>query len=103
MPSADEVAERWHPQALGCRTLRGVNRRVLAVLLAVASIGLIWLGTQIVDQSHGADPSGKLFIASWLESELWVNPWLIGMGLVGLLASILLLVFRRRRVSSQAT
>ena len=79
-----------------------VNRRVLAVLVAVAGIGLIWLGTQIVDQSHGADPSGKLFVASWLESELWVNPWMIGTGLVGLLAAILLLVFGRR-TSSQAT
>jgi len=43
---------------------------------------------QIVDQSHGADPSGKLFLASWLESELWVDPWMIGIGLVGLLAAI---------------
>jgi hypothetical protein len=76
---------------------------VFAVLLAVASIGLIWLGTQIVDQSHGADPGGKVFIASWLESQLWVNPWLIGIGLVGLVASIPLLVVRRRRVSSRAT
>ncbi len=73
------------------------------MLLAVGSIGLIWLGTQIVDQSHGADPSGKVFIASWLESQLWVNPWLIGIGLVGLVAAIPLLVVRRRRVSSHAT
>ena len=79
-----------------------MNRLVLASLVAVASVGLIWLGTQIVDQSHGPDPGGKLFIASWLESELWVNPWMIGIGLVGLLAAILLLVFGRR-TSSQAT
>ncbi|HEX3298571.1 MAG TPA: hypothetical protein VHW68_00490 [Actinomycetota bacterium] len=79
-----------------------MNRRVLVVPLAVASIGLIWLGTQIVDQSHGADPGGKRFIASWLESELWVNPRLVGIGLAGLLASILLLVVNRRRVA-QAT
>jgi hypothetical protein len=80
-----------------------MNTRAVTALLAVASVGLIWLGTQIVDQSHGADPSGRLFIASWLESELWVNPWLIGIGLVGLVVSIPLLVVRRRRVSSQAT
>ena len=80
----------------------GVNSRALAALLALASVGLILLGTQIVDQSHGADPSGKLFLASWLESELWVDPWMIGIGLVGLLAAILLLVFGRR-TSSQGT
>ena len=79
-----------------------MNSRTLAALLALASVGLIWLGTQIVDQSHGPDPSGKLFLASWLESELWVNPWLIGIGLMGLLTAIPLLVFHRP-VSSQAT
>ena len=73
-----------------------MSRWVLASLVAVASIGSIWFGTQIVDQSHGADPSGKLFLASWLESELWVNPWLIGIGLAGLLATLLVLAFGRR-------
>ncbi len=79
-----------------------MSRRALGALIAVASVGLIWLGTQIVDQSHGPDPSGKLFLASWLSSELWVNPWLIGIGLGGLLAAILLLV-SGRRTSSQGT
>jgi hypothetical protein len=69
---------------------------VLASVLAVVSIGLIWLGTQIVDQSHGPDPGGKLFIAAWLESELWVNPWLIGIGVIGLVAAILVLVLGPR-------
>jgi hypothetical protein len=79
-----------------------MNRWVLATLVAVAGVGSIWFGTQIVDQSHGADPSGKLFLASWLSSELWVNPWLIGIGLAGLLAAILLLV-SGRRTSARAT
>ena len=73
-----------------------MNRWVLASLVAVASVGLIWFGTQIVDQAHGADPSGKLFLASWLESELWVNPWLIAVGLAGLVAALLVLVFGKR-------
>jgi len=71
-----------------------VNSRAPAALLTVASVGLIWLGTQIVEQSHGPDPGGKLFLAAWLESQLWVDPWLIGIGLVGLLSAIFLLVFR---------
>lgn len=66
------------------------------------SAGSIWFGTQIVDQEHGADPGGKLFLASWLSSQLWVNPWLIGIGLAGLLAAILLLV-SGRRTSARAT
>ena len=63
------------------------------MLLLVVSAGLIWLGTQIVDQSHGPDPGSKLFVASWLGSELWVDPWLIGLGLVGLLTGIVLVAF----------
>ncbi len=74
---------------------------MFASLLAVVSVGLISLGTQIVDQSHGPDSGDKLFLASWLESELWVNPWMIGIGFVGLLAAILLVVLGRK--SSQAT
>jgi len=78
------------------------HRWVLASFLALASVGLIWLGTQIGDQLHGPDPGGKVFVASWLESELWVNPWLIGVGLLGLLVAILLLVLGRPN-SSQPT
>ena len=72
-----------------------MNRWVLASLVAVASIGLIWFGTQIIDQDHGADPGGKLFLASWLSSQLWINPWLIGIGLAGLVVALLVLLFGR--------
>jgi len=73
-----------------------VNRWVLASLIAVASLGFIWIGTQILDPEHAADPGGKLFLASWLSSQLWVNPWLIGIGIAGLLAASLVLVFGSR-------
>jgi hypothetical protein len=73
---------------------------VLASLLAVASVGLIWLGTQIVDQSHGPDPGGKLVVAAWLESEVWLNPWLVGLGLIGGVTAVLLFAVRRRTLSA---
>jgi hypothetical protein len=67
-----------------------MNRWRLAALVFLTSLGLIWLGTQIVGQEHGADPGGKLFVAAWLDSELWVNPWLVGAGLIGVVAAVLL-------------
>jgi hypothetical protein len=76
-----------------------MSRRALSGLIFLVSVGLIWFATQIVDQSHGPDPGGKLFVASWLESELWVNPWLLGVALVGLIAAALLFAIPRRRTS----
>jgi len=80
---------------------RLANRWVVASVLASVGVALIWFGTQIVDQSQ-TEPGGKLFLASWLESQLWINPWLVSLGLVGLTAAIVVLVLRGR-TSSQAT
>jgi hypothetical protein len=73
--------------------------RTVSPLLALVSIGLMWFGTQTTGQEHGADPRNKLLVASWLETELWVNPWLLGIGLVGLMAAFLLFAIPRRRTS----
>jgi hypothetical protein len=66
-----------------------VTRRTgVSVLLALAGVAAIWFGTQTVDQSHGPDPSGKEFVAGWLETELWMNLWFVGLGLVLLVAAV---------------
>jgi MFS family permease len=68
-----------------------MSKRALGALVFLVGIGLIWLGAQTVGQEHGADPRNKVMVANWLETELWVNPWLIGIGLVGLMVAVLLL------------
>jgi hypothetical protein len=74
-----------------------MSRRTFGALVLLASLALIWLGTQILDQAHGRDPGGKLFLAGWLSSELWVNPWLVVVGIVGVAAAVILLVYRGTR------
>lgn len=39
------------------------------------------------------DPKGKILIASWLASEVWLNPWSSAVGLVAVGVAIAL--FRR--------
>jgi hypothetical protein len=45
------------------------------------------------------DPKGKILIASWLASELWLNPWLLVVSLVAMGFAIAL-VRRSRRMTS---
>lgn len=42
-------------------------------------------------------PRNKVLIAAWLETELWVNPWLVGGGFVMLIASVVLVEIYGRR------
>ena len=71
------------------------RRTGLPILLALMGIAAIWFGTQTVDQSHGSDPSGKEFVAGWLSTELWMNLWIAGLGLLLLVAGIISFVHPR--------
>ena len=57
----------------------------------------MWFAVQTTGQEHGPDPRSKVLLAAWLETELWVNPWLLGAGLAGLIAAVLLFAIPRRR------
>jgi hypothetical protein len=70
-----------------------VRRVVILAVLSIA-VGLVWFGTQTVGQDHGADPRGKVFVLGWLETELWVNPWLVGIGVLMIMFGVVLLVRR---------
>ena len=74
-----------------------VRQRWLFVFLALVGVALMWLGTQTVGEEHGVDPRNKVLIAAWLETELWVNPWLVGGGFVMLIASVVLVEIYGRR------
>ncbi|MGZ5294082.1 MAG: hypothetical protein ACXWFU_07625 [Actinomycetota bacterium] len=64
------------------------RRTGLSVLLALMGVAAIWFGTQTVDQEHGPDPSGKEFVAGWLSTELWMNLWIVGLGLLLLVTAV---------------
>ena len=64
------------------------RRSGVSVLLALMGVAAIWFGTQTLDQSHGPDPSGKVFVAGWLETELWMNLRLVGLGILLLVAAV---------------
>jgi hypothetical protein len=68
------------------------RRTAISVGLAITGIAAIWFGTQTVDQEHGPDPSGKEFVAGWLSTELWMNLWLVGVGMLLLVAAVVFFV-----------
>jgi len=71
--------------------------------VAIAAAGVVALVFAFELRSwHGrgtwsGDPKGKVLIASWLASELWLNPWLAAVGLVVLAAAGALLLRDRLR------
>jgi hypothetical protein len=74
------------------------RRTSISILLALIGIAAIWFGTQTVDQDHGPDPGGKVFVWGWLSTELWMNLWLVGLGMLLLVAAVVFfLVYPRLR------
>jgi hypothetical protein len=69
---------------------------MLLGVLAVG-VGLVWFGTQTVGQEHSGDPNNKVFVASWIETQLWMNPWLVAIGGLMLATAVLLLLVSPRR------
>ena len=71
-----------------------MTRRIwLALLVAIVGLAEIAFAVQIRTW-HGrgswiGEPSNKIFVASWLASEMWVNLWLL---LVGVMTMILAVV-----------
>ena len=70
-------------------------RTVGIVLMIVAVIELI-LAVELVSDATVVDPRYRLFLASWLETELWVDLRLLGAGLVTFAAALALLATARR-------
>jgi hypothetical protein len=69
--------------------------------LALIGVAMMWLGTQTVGEEHGVDPRNKVLVAAWLETELWVDPWLVGGGLVILIAAVVLFAVSRPRTAQE--
>jgi hypothetical protein len=79
---------------------RNMRARLPVVLLALAGAVEMALAVQIVEQGS-PEPSGRLFVAGWLEMELWVDVPLFVAGLASLVAAISLLWLRRTRVRGE--
>jgi hypothetical protein len=73
-----------------------VRQRWFPAFLALVGVALMWLGTQTVGEGTEA-PRNKVLVAAWLETKLWVNPWLLVGGLVLFIAAVVLVAVNRRR------
>lgn len=74
-------------------------RRRLASIVSAAGL-IAFVSAFELRTWHGrgtwtGDPKDKILIASWLASEVWLNPWLLVTGLVAL--GVALALFRRSR------
>ena len=75
-----------------------MRARLLVVLFALAGVVGMALAVQLVEQGS-PEPSGKLFLLGWLETELWVDVplFLAGVMSVVVAVAIRLRVARDRR------
>ena len=75
----------------------GVKRRLWAAAV-VAAIGIAEIVFAVQIRTwHGRDswigvPDHKIFVASWLASELWVDPVLLLLGAITLVLAVVLCV-----------
>jgi len=77
-----------------CNVLKrlGLTGSAIGLVTLVSAFDLrTWRGRG----SWSAYPRGKVLLASWLASELWVDPWLLIFGLVCIVAALVLLLFGR--------
>jgi hypothetical protein len=70
-----------------------LKRRIwLTVFAATVGIAEIAFAIQIRTW-HGrgswtGDPRNKVFVASWLASEMWINPWLLLVGVTTMILAV---------------
>jgi LPXTG-motif cell wall-anchored protein len=79
-----------------------MQKRLAPVVVAGGIVALVFafeLRTWHGRGSWTGDPKGKVLIASWLASELWLNPWLLVLGLAALVTAIVLLLRGRRKTA----
>ena len=76
-----------------------MQRRVAVVVTLPGIVALVFafeLRTWHGRGSWSGDPKGKILIAAWLASELWLDPWLLAGGLVVLVTGLVLFLRGRR-------
>ena len=77
-----------------------MQRRLAYLATAVGLIVLIFafeLRTWHGRGSWTSDPKGKILLATWLASELWLNPWLFLLGVIATSFAVALFWTGRRR------
>ena len=71
--------------------------RALGLLVGLIGIGVMWFATQVADE--GDVVVGKIEVAHWLETSVWVDAILILVGLsIVFTASVLMVLITRRTV-----
>jgi hypothetical protein len=76
-------------------TIAVVQRQFrVALLVGLAAVQMV-LAVRIQTDAD-PEPRGMVFLASWLESQLWIRPWLLATGGATLLVALVLLITSRR-------
>ncbi len=71
--------------------------RILGLLVGLIGIGVMWFATQVADE--GDVVVGKIEVAHWLETGMWVDAILMLVGLsIVFTASVLMVLITRRTV-----
>jgi len=71
--------------------------RTLGLLVGLIGIGVMWFATQVADE--GDVVVGKIEVAHWLETAVWVDAILMLVGLsIVFTASVLMVLITRRTV-----
>ena len=78
-----------------------MSRRSISLIVALGGVAAIWFGTNTMDPEHGVDDaSGQVFVGGWFGIEFWIYPWLIGLGVLLLVAALIFfVVYPRLRAS----
>jgi len=76
------------------------RRNRLTVLVATMGIAQIAFAVQ-VRTWHGrgswaGHPNNRIFVASWLASEMWIDPWLLLVGITTLIFAVVIFFMTRR-------
>jgi len=70
--------------------------RLVAVALLVAALVEAILAVELVGQGASVDPRFRVFLAGWLETEVWVDLRLLAAAVVAFAGAVTLLLATRR-------
>jgi hypothetical protein len=69
-----------------------MTRRIAALALGIVSVGVIAFACQTTGEAPQPPPAGKIEVAHWLETDLWVEPVVFLLGAAVLFAAVALAV-----------
>jgi len=76
-----------------------MSRRLAVIPALAGAIALVFAFELRTWHGRGTwtgDPKGKVLLATWLASELWLNPWLLCVAMAFLVVAVVWFLLGRR-------